>query len=74
MIVNIVESGCYSDRGIASVHSSVDSAKAHYPNESWKWVSWSDGKYGQWNNTKDWGSLLCISEFELDPEASDGNS
>jgi len=62
--VYMVERGCYSDRHVASVHSSVEKAMAHYPGETWRPLEYCEG----WQNTKDWGDLLEISVFELDEE------
>ena len=37
---------------------------AYYPGETWRPIEYCEG----WQNTKDWGDLLEISVFELDPE------
>jgi len=65
--VYIVERGCYSDRHVASVHSSVERAIAHYPGETWRPFVDCSG----WQNTKDWGDLLEINVFELDEKPYD---
>jgi len=68
MIVYVVESGEYSDRYVSSIHSSLELAKAYYPDETWEDYSYNDGGDGdRWNSTTVFGDVMCITARVVDP-------
>lgn len=81
MKVYVVESGCYTNRSISGVYSSVEAAiaanpiPANYPypvvpsasnaSRPTGWVC-TDSEFNTWYNGLDWDDAKEIMEFELD--------
>lgn len=65
MNVFVVESGCYEQRTVIGVYSSLEAAQETDPN--CEWAHWSDGDgYEDWSNGKDWDEAKRISAYELE--------
>lgn len=71
MTVYVVEQGCYEQRGVAGVFSTLKAAMSAYPEGEWKLVEmkWKDKIFVSWSNGLDWEHAASIDPYELDPVA-----
>ena len=67
----VLEQGCYNDRGVLGVFSTVQRAMEAYPSrKGWNRGSASSvlgaGKNVIWSNGLDWEDAMRLSEYSLD--------
>ena len=66
MIIYVVETGIYSDHGVAGVYASAEAAMEDYTDGRRRTtVKWTKDKTGAWSNNLDWQEHVEIVPFEV---------
>lgn len=84
MKVYVVERGCYEERYVAGIYSSVEAALAAHPlpregvnkgpGSAERPGGWQSTGDGRWSNGLDWDEAESITEMEVDPVSDEGGT